>query len=63
MTLYQPVSTDSVLEKFCVCCQCSKPLDQFEWLPRQGKFHDKCHGCTRQRVLRACSEEEQGFHF
>ena len=49
----------SGIKKTCLLCGQSKLLAQFDWLPKQDKYHKHCAKCTKERVLRLSEAETQ----
>ena len=47
------------VKKTCPLCNKTKLLGQFDWLPKQDKYHHHCTACTRERVLRLSDAETQ----
>ncbi len=47
--------------KTCPLCRKTKSLEQFDWLPKQDKYHYHCTVCTNERVLRLSDADIQAI--
>ena len=36
----------------CPVCGKKKDQDQFDWLPKQQKYHHDCTACTKKSIMR-----------